>query len=134
MSINVVCITGNLTNEPDMRTTANGGNILRFRIAHNSRVRDKGGAWTDKPNYFSCEMFGNKAAAVSRYLRKGLKVQVVGRLDYQSWTDKRTNETKSAVVIVVDDVELPAKAAESPQEPAYYDDTESGHYGEEIPF
>ena len=72
MSINIVVLSGNLTRDPEIRVTANGGTILRFGIANSTRVR-KEGEWTDKTGFYNVEMFGNKAAAVAKYLRKGLK-------------------------------------------------------------
>lgn len=129
---NVVFISGNLTRDPEIRVTANGGTILRFGIANNVRTRSNG-EWTDKTGFYNVEMFGNKAAAVAKYLRKGLRVHIVGRLDYQSWTNK-AGESRTAVVIIADDVETPPKGTESPQEPQYYDDADAGAYGDEIPF
>ena len=85
MSINRVNITGNLTRDPELRATAGGTQVLSFGVAVNDRRRNpQTGEWEDYPNFVDCTMFGTRAEAVSRFLAKGNKVAIEGKLRYSS--------------------------------------------------
>ena len=78
MSINRVNITGNLTRDPELRATAGGTQVLSFGVAVNDRRRNaQTGEWEDYPNFVDCTMFGTRAEAVSRFLAKGSKLEVI---------------------------------------------------------
>ena len=80
MSINRVNISGNLTRDPELRSTAGGTQILSFGIAVNDRRRNQQtGEWEDVPNFVDCVVFGQRAEALSRFLSKGSKVAAPGR-------------------------------------------------------
>ena len=86
MSINRVNITGTLTRDPELRATAGGTQVLSFGVAVNDRRRNaQTGEWEDYPNFVDCTMFGTRAEAVSRFLAKGNKVAIEGKLRYSSW-------------------------------------------------
>ena len=81
MSINQVNISGNLTHDPQLRATASGTQVLSFGIAVNDRQKNsRTGEWEDYPNFIDCTMFGTRAESVSRYIRKGSKVAISGKL------------------------------------------------------
>ena len=72
MSINRVTITGNLTRDPEVRSTQSGMAIMRLGVAVNDRRKNQQtGEWEDVPNFIDCVMFGTRAENVSRYIRKG---------------------------------------------------------------
>lgn len=65
MSINHVNISGNLTRDPELRTTAGGTNILSFGVAVNDRRKNpQTGKWQDVPNFIDCIVFGQRAEAL----------------------------------------------------------------------
>ena len=105
MSINRVNISGNLTRDPEMRATAGGTQVLSFGVAVNDRRRNpQNGEWEDYPNFVDCTMFGTRAEAVSRYLSKGAKVAIEGRLRYSSW--ERDGQRRSKLEVIVDEIEF----------------------------
>ena len=58
-NINRVVLTGNLTRDPELRSTASGTSVCSLRIATNTRRKDQStGEWVDKPNYLSVTVFG----------------------------------------------------------------------------
>lgn len=66
MSINLVCITGNLTRDPELRSTASGMPVLGFGVAVNDRRRNpQTQEWEDYPNFIDCTMFGSRAESVA---------------------------------------------------------------------
>lgn len=105
MSINRVNISGNLTRDPELRATAGGTQVLSFGVAVNDRRRNpQTGEWEDYPNFVDCTMFGTRAEAVSRILRKGLKVAIEGKLRYSSW--ERDGQRRSKLEVIVDEIEF----------------------------
>lgn len=104
MSINNVSIAGNLTREPELRSTASGTPVLSFGIAVNDRRKNASGQWEDVPNFFECVTFGNRATALSDILTKGMKVAVAGKLHYSSW--EKDGQKHSKVDIIANEIEL----------------------------
>ena len=120
MSINRVNITGNLTRDPELRSTAGGMAVLGFGVAVNDRHKNQQtGQWEDYPNFVDCTMFGNRAEALSRILRKGMKVAIEGKLRYSSWEDKNGGGRRSKIEIIPDEVELLSQNANA-QQPQQY--------------
>ena len=105
MSINRVNITGNLTRDPELRVTAGGTQVLSFGVAVNDRRRNpQTGEWEDYPNFVDCTMFGTRAEAVSRFLAKGNKVAIEGKLRYSSW--EKDGQRRSKLEVIVDEIEF----------------------------
>lgn len=118
MSINRVIISGNLTRDPDLRQTASGTSVLGFGMAVNDRRKNnQTGEWEDFANFVDCTMFGQRAQAISQYLRKGLKVAVEGKLRYSSWD--RDGQKHSKLEVVVDELEFMSSRGESQQQGGY---------------
>lgn len=116
MSINQVSITGNLTREPELRSTQSGTAVLSFGIAVNDRRKNASGNWEDVPNFFECVTFGNRATALGDILTKGMKVSIAGKLRYSSW--EKDGQKHSKVDIIANDVELMqnSKPQQQPQQ------------------
>ena len=109
MSINRVNISGNLTRDPELRMTSGGTQVLSFGVAVNDRRRNpQTGEWEDYPNFVDCTMFGTRAEAVSRYLSKGSKVAIEGKLRYSSW--ERDGQRRSKLEVIVDEIEFMSRS------------------------
>lgn len=105
MSINRVAISGNLTRDPELRQTAGGMAILGFGVAVNDRRKNQQtGEWEDCPNFIDCSMFGARAQSVSRFLSKGSKVAIEGKLRWSQW--ERDGQKRSKVEVIVDELEF----------------------------
>ncbi len=106
MSINRVNISGNLTRDPELRVTGSGTQILSFGVAVNDRRRNpQTNEWEDVPNFVDCVVFGARAEPLSRFLSKGSKVALEGKLRYSSWETK-DGQRRSKLEVVVDEVEF----------------------------
>ena len=104
MSINRVALSGNLTRDPDLRTTQSGMHILNLGMAVNDRRRNsQTGEWEDYANFVDCVLFGNRAEWLARDLRKGKKVYVEGKLRYSSW--ERDGQRRSKIEVVIEDID-----------------------------
>ena len=110
MSINRVNITGNLTRDPELRATAGGTQILSFGVAVNDRRRNQQtGEWEDVPNFVDCVVFGQRAEALSRFLSKGSKVAIEGKLRFSSWETKE-GQRRSKLEVIVDEIEFMSRS------------------------
>ena len=86
--------------------------MLAFGVAVNDRRRNpQTGEWEDYPNFVDCTMFGNRAEAIARYLAKGSKVAIEGKLRYSSW--ERDGQKRSKLEIVVDEIEFLSRSADA---------------------
>ena len=117
MSINRVSISGNLTREPELRSTSGGSQILSIGVAVNDRRRNpQTNEWEDVPNFVDCVVFGKRAESVSGYLHKGDKVAIDGKLRYSSWETK-DGQRRSKLEVVVDEVEFMTRGQQEQQRP-----------------
>ena len=99
-NVNVVVVTGNLTRDPELRSTPGGTSICKLRVAVNSRRKDgQSGQWVDKPNYFDVTVWGAQGENCANYLAKGRPVAVEGRLDWHEWEDKEGNKRQNVEII-----------------------------------
>ena len=105
MSINRVNISGNLTRDPELRATAGGTQVLSFGVAVQAPPpHAHTGASDANQNLVDSTMFGNRAEAVGRFLAKGMKVAIEGKLRYSSW--ERDGQQRSKLEVIVDELEL----------------------------
>lgn len=109
MSINKVIVSGNLTREPELRQTASGMPVLSFGIAVNDRRKNpQTDEWENYPNFIDCTMFGSRGEALSKYVAKGSKVVVEGKIRWSQW--EKDGQKRSKIEIVVDELELMNRA------------------------
>ncbi len=105
MNLNRVILTGNLTADPELRTTASGTSVCDLRIACSTRRKDSSsGEWVDKPNYFNVVVWAAQADNAARFLTKGRPVAIDGRLEWREW-DTQDGTRRQAVLIVADTVQ-----------------------------
>jgi single-strand DNA-binding protein len=105
-NINRVVLTGNLTRDPELRSTGSGMSVCSLRVACNTRRKDQTtGDWVDKPNYFDVTVWGAQGENCARFLSKGRPVAVDGRLEWREWQDKDGN-TRQSIDIIADAVQF----------------------------
>ena len=104
-NVNVVVITGNLTQDPELRSTNSGTSVCEMRVAVNSRRKDQSGQWVDKPNFFNVVVFGAQADNCATYLQRGRPVAIEGRLDWREW-EAKDGSKRQAVQIIANSVQF----------------------------
>jgi len=109
--MNSITIAGTLGRDCELKTLNNGESVASFSVA-DSAGRDKGTIW------WSCELWGKRASALSQYLTKGQAVAVYGSITENEWKDKDGNPRKT-MKIRVNDVALQGGRKES-SEPEEY--------------
>ena len=104
-NINRVVLTGNLTRDPELRSTSSGTAVCSLRIASNTRRKGPSGDWEDKPNFFDVTVWGAQGENCARFLSRGRPVAIDGRLEWREWQDKEGNNRQS-VEIVADNIQF----------------------------
>ena len=106
-------ITGNLTRDPELRTTPNGASVCSFSVAVNRVYRDSNGAQKEDVSFIDCSAWGKLGEMIGQYAKKGSGVLVSGRLSQRTWEDKNTGQKRSRVEIVVEDFNFTSAASDS---------------------
>ena len=96
-------ITGNLTRDPELRTTPNGATVCTFSVAVNRNYKDSAGNTQEAVSFIDCAVWGRGGEIVNQYAKKGTGILVSGRLEQRSWEDKASGQRRSRVEIVVED-------------------------------
>ncbi|MFZ2125116.1 MAG: single-stranded DNA-binding protein [Candidatus Saccharimonadales bacterium] len=97
-SINQVILMGRLTRDPEQRTTSTGKIIASFGIAVDRQSQD------DSADFFNVTAWEKLGELVIKYIGKGSRVLIQGRLRQDSWDDKETGKKQSRIEVVATDV------------------------------
>lgn len=100
---NKVILMGNLTRDPETRTTSGGQSVTRFSLAVNRTWRNANGEQQEAVSFIDCVAWGKPGEIIAQYLQKGRAVLVSGRLDQSSWEDKESGGKRSKIEVVVED-------------------------------
>jgi single-strand DNA-binding protein len=106
-----VTVVGNLTAEPEIKTTKTGSSVLKVGVAVNRRWKNKQDEWEEEVSFFDVNAWGELADNVAQSLTKGSRVIVSGRLEQQSWENKE-GQKQSKVVLVADDIGVSLRKAQ----------------------
>jgi single-strand DNA-binding protein len=91
-SLNKVTLIGNLGADPEVRSTSGGNRVATFSLATSRSWNSASGEKQEKTEWHRCVVWNSKASTladiVERYLKKGDKVYVEGRIEYRQWQDK----------------------------------------------
>lgn len=101
-SINQVILMGNLTRDPELRTTPGGQPVCSFSLAVNRSWQDQSGQTQEAVDYFDITAWGKLGELVNQYLSKGRKCLVMGRLSQRSW--EKDGQKHNKVEVVANDV------------------------------
>lgn len=98
---NKVVLMGNLTRDPELRTTPNGQNVASFSLAVNRSWKNAAGEQQEAVDYIDCNIWGKPAEIITQYMKKGSGILVSGRLQQRSW--EQEGQKRSKVEVVVED-------------------------------
>lgn len=103
-SVNKVIIIGNLGADPDVRTTPSGQMVASLSIATSETFNDREGKRQERTEWHRVQLWGKQAELAQRYLSKGRKVYIEGRIQTRSWDDPNTGAKRYATEIVASNV------------------------------
>lgn len=98
---NKVILMGNLTRDPETRTTPSGQSVTSFGLAVNRTWRGADGSNQESVSYIDCVAWGKAGEIMAQYLQKGRPVLVSGRLEQRSW--EKDGQKHSKVEVIVED-------------------------------
>lgn len=110
--MNKVILMGRLARDPEVRYSTSGKTVAKFSLAVNRRFKQDNGPDTD---FFNCTTFGKQAEFVEKYLKKGTKIVVSGRIQNDNYTDKNGNQVYSTQIMVEEIEFAESKKAASEQ-------------------
>ncbi len=124
MNLNKAMIIGNLTRDPEGRTTPSGQTVCTFGVATNRRWKDQqSGEMKEQVEFHNIVAWGRLAETCKQYLKKGGKVYIEGRLQTRNWEDQagqKRNRTEivAETMIMLDRVGAAPSAGAAPAAPA----------------
>lgn len=101
-SFNMVVLMGNLTRDPELRTTPNGQSVCSFSLALNRSYKNADGDWQEATDYIDVVAWAALGERAAQYLSKGRAALVNGRLQSRSW--EQDGQKRSKVEVVAQDV------------------------------
>ncbi|MBR0242743.1 single-stranded DNA-binding protein [Candidatus Saccharibacteria bacterium] len=104
-------IAGNLTRDPELRSTPSGSSVCSFSVAVNRVYKDANGENKEDVSFIDCSAWGKLGEMIASYAKKGSSVLVSGRLSQRTWEDKNGGGKRSRVEIVVEDFNFTGTAA-----------------------
>ena len=110
MNLNKAIIVGNVTQDPQLKTTSGGQNVCTFSVATNRIWTDQNNQKQQKTEFHNIVMWRKLAETASKYLKKGSLVLVEGRLQTRSWQDQ-TGAKKYRTEIVAETMQLGPRPA-----------------------
>ena len=96
---NVICITGRIAKEPELRRTGSGKAVTSFSVACERDFADKQ-TGKKEVDFIECVAWGGTAETVAQYFTKGRMINLTGRLQNRDWTDKSGQKRRTAEILV----------------------------------
>lgn len=125
MSVNKVFLIGNVGKDPEVRHLENGGPVVRFSLATSETYRNKNDEKVTTTEWHNIVIWRRLAEIVEKYVKKGSKLFIEGRVTYRSWDDKEGNKKYITEIVGTsmqmldkkgDNVEPPAQDSSKPKE------------------
>lgn len=109
--MNKAIIVGNLTRDPEMRTTANGTAVTSFTVAVQRQYKSQDG--TQQADFINCVAWRGTAVFIAIYFTKGSKIGIVGTIQTRTYDDQNGNK-RYVTEVVVDEAEFVTSKAQNP--------------------
>src|SRR5207248_11363951 len=103
--LNKIMLIGNLGKDPDLQVTSEGTPFVRFSLAVNRSYKTQSGEKKEEAEWFNIVAWRQLAETCEKYLHKGSKVYIEGRLTQRKYTDKNGIE-RLAVEVIASDMEM----------------------------
>jgi single-strand DNA-binding protein len=101
-SFNKVILIGNLTRDPELRYTPKGTAVAKLGLAVNRQWKTDSGESREEVTFIDVDAFGRSAEVIGQYCKKGKPLMIEGRLKYDTWDDKQTNQKRSKLSVVLE--------------------------------
>jgi single-strand DNA-binding protein len=105
-SFNKVILMGNLTRDPELRTTPAGQHVCKFGLAVNRVYNTRDGEKREDTTFVDIEAWGKQAETIAKYMTKGKSLMVEGRLKFESWEDKNSGAKRSRLSVFAENFQF----------------------------
>ena len=120
-SLNKIQLIGNLGRDPEVRSTANGSKVATLSVATGRRWKNQAGEDQEKTEWHRVVLWNNRGSGLAdvaeRYLKKGDRVFVEGRIEYRTWEDKEGKTRYSTEVVAREMMMLSGRGGSGEMEP-----------------
>jgi len=106
-NLNKVMLMGRLTRDPQLTYLPSQMAVVEFGMAINDRRKQQDGSYAEKANFVDFSIFGKRAEALHKYVKKGDPLFVEGKLDYQQW--EKDGQKRSKLKVIVENFEFLGK-------------------------
>lgn len=100
--MNKVILLGNVGNDPEIKTFESGTMKASFPLATSEKWTDKEGNKKENTEWHNCEVWGKRAEVIEKYVKKGQKLLVEGKIKTEKWEDKNGNQRYTTKINVTD--------------------------------
>ncbi len=105
-NFNKVILAGNLTRDPELRYTPKGTAVAKIGLAINRNWRTETGEQKEEVTFVDVDAFGKTAETIGQYFKKGRPILIEGRLRYETWEDKQSNQKRSKLGVVMENFQF----------------------------
>ncbi len=105
-SVNKVILVGNCTRDPEVRYTPKGTAVTDLGLAMNRHYSSDGGEKREETTFVDVTLWGRQAEVAGEYLKKGRPVYIEGRLQMDSWDDKKSGQKRTKLKVVGEQMQL----------------------------
>lgn len=109
--MNIAILVGNITRDPELRTTTNGTPVVTFSLAVNRRYKSADGTYPT--DFINCVAWRNTAEFISKYFTKGSKIGIKGTIQSRSYDDQN-GQKKYVTEVLVDEAEFVTSKSQNP--------------------
>jgi len=119
-SFNRVILMGNLTRDPELRTTPTGQHVCKFGIATSRVFNSKDGERREETTFIDIEAWGKTAETIGKYFSKGRPIHIEGRLKFESWEDKNSGAKRNRLSVLAENFQFVGNRNDNNGENANY--------------
>ena len=134
-SLNKVILMGNLGKDPETRTLESGTVMCRFSMATTETFKNRSGERTSHTEWHNVVLWIGLAEVADKYLHKGDKVLIEGRIRTRSWEDKESGQMRYSTEILADQMQMmgSSKKAENTEDANLTQEPNTDSFVEESP-
>jgi single-strand DNA-binding protein len=125
-SVNKVILLGFLGKDPEIRRISENFVVAEMRLATTDRIKDKSNNWKDVTEWHTLIAINKAAEFAEKYLKKGMRLYVEGKIKTREWTDKTTNQQRTKVEIQVGEMVIASELESAPKKESSSDWGEFG--------
>jgi single-strand DNA-binding protein len=100
--VNTVILLGNCGNDPEIRYTASGKAVAKLSLAVNESFKDSRGEWQERTHWINVVAWQRLAEIVGEHVQRGTRIFVQGRLNTESWDDRRSGDKRYRTSVVAE--------------------------------